>query len=41
MRDPLLAASYKYDRDEAAEVVLNGLLARLPGEPWKKLKPQK
>lgn len=38
---PLLAASYKYDRDKAAEVVLNRLVALLPGEPWKKPKPQK
>jgi hypothetical protein len=38
---PLLAASYKYDRNKAAEVVLNRLVALLPGEPWKKPKPQK
>jgi hypothetical protein len=38
---PLLAASYRYDRDKAAEVVLNRLAALLPGEPWKKSKPQK
>lgn len=38
---PLLAASYKYDRDKAAEVVLNRLVALLPGQPWKKPKPQK
>jgi predicted nucleotidyltransferase component of viral defense system len=38
---PLLAASYKYDRDKAAEVVLNRLVALLPGEPWKRPKPQK
>lgn len=38
---PLLAASYKYDRDKAAEVVLNRLVALLPGEAWKRPKPQK
>lgn len=38
---PLLAASYRYDRDKAAEVVLNRLVALLPGQPWKKPKPQK
>jgi hypothetical protein len=38
---PLLAASYKYDRDKAAEVVLNRLVALLPGEPWKNPTPQK
>lgn len=38
---PLLAASYKYDREKAAEVVLNRLVALLPGQPWKKPKPQK
>ena len=38
---PLLAASYNYDRDKAAELVLNRLVARLPREPWKKSKPQK
>lgn len=38
---PLLAVSYKYDRDKAAEVVLNQLVALLPGQPWKKPIPQK
>jgi len=37
----LLAASYEYDRDKAAEVVSNRLVALLPGEAWKKPKPQK
>ena len=37
----LLAASYEYDRDKAAEVVSNRLVALLPGEAWKKHKPQK
>jgi predicted nucleotidyltransferase component of viral defense system len=37
----LLAASYKYDRDKAAELVSNRLVALLPGDPWKKPKPQK
>ena len=38
---PLLSASHKYDRDKAAELVLNQLVALLPGDPWKKPKPQK
>jgi len=38
---PLLAASYKYDREEAAEVVSTRLVALLPGEPWKKPKVRK
>lgn len=38
---PLLAAAYKYDRNEAAEVVLNRLIALLPGSPWKIAKPRR
>jgi len=38
---PLLAASYKYDRDKAAEVVSTRLIALIPGDPWKKPKPQR
>jgi predicted nucleotidyltransferase component of viral defense system len=38
---PLLAASYKYDRDKAAEIVLNKVITLVPGHPWKKPKPQK
>ena len=38
---PLLAASYKYDRNQAAELVSNGLVALLPGEPWKKPRAEK
>jgi hypothetical protein len=37
----LLAASYEYDRDKAAQVVSNRLVALLPGAPWKKPKPRK
>jgi predicted nucleotidyltransferase component of viral defense system len=38
---PLLAAAYKYDRDVAADLVSNRLIALLPGAPWKKPKPRK
>lgn len=38
---PLLAAVYKYDREVAADVVSNQLIALLPGASWKKPKPQK
>ena len=38
---PLLAAAYKYDREKAAEIVSNRLVVLLPGDAWKKPKPQK
>jgi hypothetical protein len=37
----LLAPSYECDRDKAAELVSNRLVALLPGDRWKKAKPQK
>jgi predicted nucleotidyltransferase component of viral defense system len=37
---PLLATSYNYYPDKAAELVSKRLVALLPGDPWKKPKPQ-
>lgn len=38
---PLLASSYEFDRDKAAELVLHRLVALVPGEPWKKPRAEK
>jgi hypothetical protein len=37
---PLLATSDNYYPDKAAELVSKRLVALLPGDPWKKPKPQ-
>ena len=33
---PLLAPGYRWDMETAMEAVLSGLVALLPGDPWKK-----
>ncbi len=38
--EPLLATGVEWDLDAAALYVQEDLLAKLPGEPWKRLEPQ-